>query len=81
MFPFLMPRFTGGRSQRCERCGLRYARNEETCPHCRDLDDSELEEFLDDLARQREGGRNLGWFLLLGSGALLGLVVVLLLAL
>jgi hypothetical protein len=72
--PGLIPPIS--RSQPCQRCGKRYPRRSEACPHCSDLSDAELEAYREDSDERREGSRSLGWGLLLVAAGLVGLVIV-----
>lgn len=51
-------------TRKCERCGLHYASQEnDTCPHCGSLSESELKAFLAQIANERASSRRLGfWF-------------------
>lgn len=73
-FPGLIPVIR--RSRQCPRCGLRYPRKHERCPHCAELDDAALERYLAEQAGSREGGGRLGWLFLLIAAALVVLVVL-----
>lgn len=44
----------------CDRCGLRYPEDEESCPHCKDIHDSELAGFKEHIQARHEAGARLG---------------------
>ncbi len=39
-------------SKKCERCGLRYPEDEETCSHCRNMSDGEVVKLKDEHQKQ-----------------------------
>lgn len=67
------------RMKACPRCGLHYARREESCPHCKDLGEVELQALKDKHAEEVEGAVHLGWLFLFLAGIAVLLVIVLML--
>ncbi len=60
----------------CERCGLSFDAELETCPHCAELDNSGLLELKRKIERQHQANKNLGVLfyslaLIIGIGLLL----------
>ena len=47
-------------SQECTRCGLRYTIDNENCPHCRNLSDSQLLELKKEISNNHEANKRLG---------------------
>jgi uncharacterized membrane protein YvbJ len=66
-------------TQKCKRCGLRYATDEENCPHCHDLDDIELGHLLRRIKKESRSNADLGMKLL--YTALICTIILLLIAL
>lgn len=48
------------KSAQCERCGLYHPKDAIECPHCAQLNESQLEEFKIRLLRQKENSKKLG---------------------
>lgn len=57
-------------TKRCDRCGLRYPKDEDKCTHCKDVSDSELAAFKEEIEAQRESGARLGFIFLVIALAL-----------
>lgn len=57
-------------TKRCERCGLRYPKDEDRCTHCKNVSDSELAAFKEQIEAQRESGGRLGAIFLVMALAL-----------
>lgn len=52
---------------KCTRCGLYYHKQHTQCPHCRDMDESRLQAFLEESGIDPEAKSGLGQFLLLAA--------------
>jgi len=54
---FSKPKFT----KACERCGLHYNEDENTCPHCEDISSEfELNLFKEKIEQEKQAGSKLG---------------------
>jgi predicted amidophosphoribosyltransferase len=56
--------------QMCERCGSKYGRHEDRCPHCKGVSDSESERYRARSVREKETNAHLGVLFLALAGAL-----------
>ena len=54
-------------TKKCDRCGLRYPKDEERCSHCSELNARELDELLHRLKEEAGANSNLGTKFLLVS--------------
>jgi len=63
------------RYRQCARCRLRYHEREDKCPHCGDLDDAALAQFLEQRRSYRHGRRWLGR-LFFGVAALVAVILL-----
>jgi uncharacterized membrane protein YvbJ len=57
-------------TQKCERCGLRYAFDSESCPHCPELSDEEVVLLREKLVRQQKRHARLGMKMFLVAAVL-----------
>lgn len=65
-------------TNKCDRCGQRYPRKHENCPHCKDLTETQLEELKLRVAEQHKANARLGTlFFLLAGFLLIGLLILL----
>jgi predicted amidophosphoribosyltransferase len=56
--------------QICERCGSKFAKHEESCPHCEGVSDSDSERYRARSVREKETSAHLGVLFLALAGAL-----------
>lgn len=64
-------------TRKCDRCGLQYAEDDESCPHCSGLDAAGLAALKTQLEQQHESNLNLGrLFLYLAVLILIGMVLL-----
>ena len=77
-FPLLPSLRTGG-SARCQRCGLRHPASAESCPHCGELDDAEVEQLRRRVEREQKGQAELGRVFLILTAVIVGLLLLLVL--
>lgn len=61
--------------KKCRRCGLRYPRSEQSCPHCEHLSDDEVEQLKLEFEAEKEGNANLGRLFLYIAALLLLLMI------
>ena len=66
-------------TRKCERCGLRYPVDQDACPHCTGLSESQLDALKARIARRHVANGRLGRGFLLGAVAIV-LVMLLVLA-
>ena|GEM_PF-855095 len=52
---------------KCSRCGLYYDKNRSQCPHCRDMDETRLQAFLEESGIDPNAKSGLGQFLVLAA--------------
>ena len=52
-------------TKKCGRCGLKYKIDEENCPHCHNLSDTEVDALKQRFAREQIGNQRLGRMLLM----------------
>lgn len=57
-------------SRKCNRCGLRYAIDSETCPHCSELIDEEVTRLKRRLMREQTRNGQLGRVMLIVTAVL-----------
>lgn len=55
-------------TRKCQRCGLRYPRNDTVCPHCAGLTDQQVSDIKARHEREHAGNANLGRLLLYIAG-------------
>lgn len=48
------------KKQKCERCSLYYLKTEDTCSHCGNLSEVELQNFLEKVEQEKAAAANLG---------------------
>lgn len=77
--PLPLPPPGSGKTRLCERCGLRRPDDETKCPHCGELDDSELDALKRRVAEQHEGHSRLGRNFLIAAAVIAAIVLMLLL--
>ena len=66
-------------TSKCQRCGLRYPRNDTACPHCSGLTDQQVLHFKAKREREHRGNANLGRLFLYIAGLLVvGMLIALL---
>jgi ribosomal protein L37E len=64
-------------TKRCNRCGLRYSyEDNEKCPHCGSLSDSELRELKKKIETEQAANRRLGVWFALAAIIILALMLV-----
>ncbi len=64
-------------TQLCQRCGLRYPKDESACLHCKDIStEAELQRFKEKIDGEREAGRSLGKIFII-LALILGVLVLL----
>ena len=65
-----------GPTKKCERCGLSYFTKQfDQCPHCSDLDDSQLKSLLHRIEREARGNSAIGVKFLICAVLLMFLIV------
>jgi hypothetical protein len=47
-------------TRKCERCGLQFSASEDSCPHCKDLDEYGLGKLVERIQGESQANRNLG---------------------
>ena len=57
-------------TRKCERCGLRYAFDSESCPHCSELTDEEVALLKKKIVRQQRWNSRLGKRMLLAAAVI-----------
>lgn len=63
-------------TRRCQRCGLRYPREQMNCPHCRGLTDEQVLKIRARHRRELMGNDQLGRLLFYIAGLLVVLLVI-----
>lgn len=63
-------------TKKCERCGLRFVIDEEHCPHCHGLSESDLSAFKKKIANEHRHTQKLGNLMLFGALVLLVLMAL-----
>lgn len=65
------------KTRKCERCGLRTPKSENSCHHCAAIPDGKaLDDFIQEWNDGHEGNRRLGLIFLIISLALLGVITI-----
>ncbi|MGV6825771.1 MAG: hypothetical protein ACWA5Q_02230 [bacterium] len=62
------------KTQKCQRCGLRYPAADEQCPRCYGLSDAQLVVLKQKIAQQADAHSNLGKWLLLSAVGLISIL-------
>ncbi len=66
-----------GPSKQCKRCSLSYFSNQhDKCPHCSELNESELSKLIELKERESEDAAQLGRAMLISAALLLLLLVI-----
>jgi len=55
------------KQKRCDRCSLYYSKDHEECPHCSNMNDFALQEFLEERGINPNAKSGLGQFLLFAA--------------
>lgn len=63
-------------SHKCQRCGLRYPREETSCPHCTGLTDDQVLKIRARHRRELAGNDDLGRLLFYAAGLLVVAMVI-----
>lgn len=64
-------------STKCQRCGLRYPKEESACSHCADLSDHEVQELKDRIESEHAGNVNLGkLFFYITALIIIGMLII-----